>query len=340
LIGDQYYVMFLSGPTNPTDGSSIQNVQAFVLTLNANLGIGNVYYKDLGINNGFGGRLFTNGLDVNGDGYTDFVFFGYANSPTGSTTGWQGGIGKVNTNNTDATAALSPQNWTYDVTTYSNIATLPITSAVTAEQCFGLWYLYAGTGRYFFPEDNYIGSGSNYLMGMPFTCDQYNNHCADITSLNGSGAACTSRQSGTYGQAGWEYTLNAASGSYLQERMTSDPTISPGNKIYLTTSEPTSDPCGYGGQTRVWGLNCATGGAIADSSCSGYSVTDMTGTLYLQTSTGAIYQINAATSFTDAGTGDRSTQWFVGIPPENALPLAQSSTLIPPSGQLIQWIEK
>ena len=34
VSGDQYYVMFLSGPTNPKDGSSIQDVQAFVLTLN------------------------------------------------------------------------------------------------------------------------------------------------------------------------------------------------------------------------------------------------------------------------------------------------------------------
>ena len=55
LTGDQYYVMFLSGPTNPTDGSSIQDVQAFVLSLNANLTINSVYYKDLGIKNGFGG---------------------------------------------------------------------------------------------------------------------------------------------------------------------------------------------------------------------------------------------------------------------------------------------
>ena len=104
VSGDQYYVMFLSGPTNPMDGSSMQDVQAFVLTVNANLGIGSVYYKDFGstTKNGFGGRLFTNGLDVNGDGYTDFVFFGYSNPrpkrPTGS---WQGGIGKINTNNTN-----------------------------------------------------------------------------------------------------------------------------------------------------------------------------------------------------------------------------------------------
>ena len=106
-------------------------------------------------------------------------------------------------------------------------------------------------------------------MGMPFTCDQYNNNCGPTsTTLNNSASACTSLQKGTanLNQAGWQYTLDAASAdSYLSERMTTDPTISPGNKIYFTTSEPTSDPCGYGGQSRVWGLNCATGAAITDN---------------------------------------------------------------------------
>ena len=86
---------------------------------------------------------------MNGDGYTDFVFFGYANSPTGSSTGWQGGIGKINTNNTDTSAALNPQNWTYDVTTYGGLAEQPITAAVEAEQCLGTWYLYSGQGGTF-----------------------------------------------------------------------------------------------------------------------------------------------------------------------------------------------
>jgi type IV pilus assembly protein PilY1 len=348
--GDQYYVMFLSGPTIPSVGSSIQDVQAFVLSLNTNLGISSVYYKDLGSStaNGFGGRLFTNGLDVNGDGYTDFVFFGYANSPTGSTTGWSGGIGKVNTNNTDPTAALNPANWTYDVTSYSSIATQPITSQVAAEQCFGTWYLYAGAGRYFFQLDNYIGpsnSGLNYLMGIPFTCDQYNNGCTAVSSLNNSAGACSSLQQGQYSQAGWEYSLSAASGNFLIERMITDPTVyntstTPYNKVYMTTSQPASDPCSYGGQSRVWGLNCATGAAITDTSCSGYQVTDLNGTVYLQTSTGAINQITDSSSFTNTSTGNRATNWYVGMPPETSPPDVLPFGTQTKSGQLIQWIER
>ena len=292
LSGDQYYVMLLSGPTSGTDGSSIQDVQVFVLTLNAGnntgmapLAISSLYYKDLGATtkNGFGGRLFTNGLDVNGDGYTDFVFFGYANSTNGTSTDWTGGLAKVNTNNTSPSSALNPANWTYDITTYANIATLPITSKIAAMQCFNTWYLYGGTGRYFTSQDSYGFSSNggstysqNYLMGIPFTCDQFNNNCTAISALNSPSAiatACASSNGQTIASTlseGWEYTLDAAAadGSYLAERMITDPTIDPGttanpsNQVFFTTSEPTSDPCGYGGQSRVWVMNCATGARL------------------------------------------------------------------------------
>ena len=79
---------------------------------------------------------------------------------------------------------------------------------------------------------------------------------------------CTQLQNGNFNQAGWQINLDAASadGTFLAERMITDPTISPGNKVYLTTSEPTSNPCGYGGQSRVWGLNCATGALLSHRS--------------------------------------------------------------------------
>ena len=377
LSGDQYYVMFLSGPTSGTDGSSIQDVKVFVLTLNAGnnvglspLAISNVYYKDLGATtaNGFGGRLFTPGLDVNADGYTDFVFFGYANSANGTSTDWTGGIGKVNTNNTDTTLALSPANWTYDITTYANIATLPVTARVATMPCFNTNYLYAGTGRYFSSQDSYGFSSNggttyspNYLMAIPFTCDQYNHNCTSISSLNlltGNATVCSNVQQGAtaLGQAGWQIDLDAAAadGSYLAERLITDPTTDPGtttspqNQIYFITSEPTSNACGYGGQSRVWGMNCATGGPIATTQpCSGYSIpaSAQVGNLFLQTSTGAIYQINADQQFTGqgaggTGTGNRTTDWYVGMPPETSPPNVQPASPTTQTGQIIQWIEK
>lgn len=355
LTGDQYFVMFASGPTVASTGSSIQNAQLFVLSLDSNLAISSVYAKDLGnaAKNGFGGRLFTTGLDVNADGYTDFVFFGYGYSASGNTGDWKGGIAKINTNNTDPSLALSPANWTYDVATYSNIAQLPITAKVQAMNCFDHWYLYSGTGRYFFPMDDYGPSGQsgkNYLMGVPFTCDQYNNNCMpNINSLNDNKNACSNLHKGPsfLDQAGWLYTLNDAEtapdgSSYLRERMTTDPSISAGNKIFFTTEEPSGDACGYGGRTRVWGLNCATGAALSDQSCAGYTIDDkdLAGTIYLQTSTGAINKLDPASSFTDPSTGNRTSPWTAGIPPENAPPVVPPSTPSSKSGQLIYWIER
>jgi type IV pilus assembly protein PilY1 len=362
LAGDKYYVMFLSGPTQASDGSSVQDAKIFVLSLDSNLGISQVYYKDLtNATNGFGGRLFTNGLDVNGDGYTDFVFFGYSSdSSIGNVSGWSGGIGVVTTNSvctpqtsgscySDPNAALDPSNWIYDTSTFSNLAQLPITSQIGTEQCFGSWYLYAGTGRYFFPLDNYTGpanSGLNLIMGIPFNYSQQTGSYSSVSSpLNTtSTAACTALQNTSTDQEGWQITLDAGSGSYFNERMISDPVTASGtNEVFMITSEPSSSSCNYGGQTRVWGLNCATGAAIADTSCSGYAVSNIGGTLYLQTSTGAVNQINiggANNSFNISGTGDRTTQWYQGMPPETGATVVQPATAPSQKGQLIQWIER
>jgi type IV pilus assembly protein PilY1 len=228
--------------------------------------------------------------------------------------------------------------------------------------------LYGGSGRYFFPQDNYDGtanSGLNYIMGIPFTCDQLNNNCTGTVTLNNSTAACTNVQNASssgnnqnYGQAAWQYTLDGAlvtsTGTYLNERLTTDPTVSTvtgssaTDTVFMVTSQPTSNPCSYGGQSRVWGLNCATGAAISDTTCNGYVVPNVNqngsggggpGTLYLQTSTGAIYQINPNSSFKDTTTGNRTTQWFI-MPPENAAPMVQSPTVPNRTGQLIQWMER
>ncbi|MDA8305643.1 MAG: hypothetical protein M0Z81_02275 [Deltaproteobacteria bacterium] len=373
--GNRYYVMFLSGPTDAADGSSTQDLYAFVLSLDPKtLDIDSVYTQDFtGINNGFGGRLFTNGLDVvdppvNGlsdpNGYTDFVFFGYEYAPDGKTGSWKGGIAKVWTGNTDPSAALDPSQWTWDVTTYANLAQLPITAQVATETCFNnpttgmpQWYLYAGTGRYFYPLDAYGSNGQssvNYIMGIPFTCDQNNNNCGkpNLNSLNQNSDACSAlQQAGTtnLSGAGWLIDLDTppASSGYLYERAVTDPTTSEGNTIYFTTSEPTSNPCGYGGQSRVWGLNCATGGEISDNSCSGYVVNNSqyTGSIFLQTSTGAIETVNNPGTNGSGSNGSfngKTTGWYQGMPPESSpQKIAPStSTANIGAGQLIQWYEK
>ncbi|MGA2936668.1 MAG: hypothetical protein ABSF52_06150 [Syntrophobacteraceae bacterium] len=43
-------------------------------------------------------------------------------------------------------------------------------------------------------------------------------------------------------------------------------------------------------------------------------MTNLTGTLYLQTSTGVINQIDYASSFNDSTTSNRTTPWFACMP--------------------------
>jgi len=67
-------------------------------------------------------------------------------------------------------------------------------------------------------------------------------------------------------------------------------------------------------------------------SCPGYVVNNVSGTLLLQTSTGAVEQINPNTTFT---TGNPVTSWQTGVSPET------STTFVAPftgqAGIIIQW---
>ncbi len=374
LTGDQYDVMFLSGPTDPHDGSSIQNLQAFILKLDpATLRIDSVYQTDFknnggnSIANAFGGRLFTTGLDVDSDGYTDYVFFGYSSSPNGSASNWSGGIGFVytdayttsgQTNSIDPVNGVDPSKWTYDVKTYDNIPQVPITAQIATEPCWynldgsPLTYLFAGTGRYFFPMDNYGSNGNsgyNFIMGVPFTCNDVYQNCGspNVNSLNGNNDACSALTSATSAkdltQAGWLIDLAAATTNYGSERMITDPTTAPvgangGNVIYFTTTEPTNNPCGYGGETFLYGLNCATGSSIASTDCSNYVAPGTGGSIYIQTSTGAINAISSSTSFTQ--NNGRETQPISGIAPEGGAVFLPPGSTGGKTGQIIQWIEK
>ncbi|MDR3570216.1 MAG: VWA domain-containing protein [Syntrophobacteraceae bacterium] len=381
MTGNQYDVMFLSGPTNPADGSSALPLRVFVLKLNPiTLQIDSVTQKqtDTPIPNGFGGRLFTTGLSVGNDQYTDYVLFGYTSSTvttgaTSNSTTWGGGIGLVYTDATkssggatviDPINGVNPKYWAYDVNTFANVPQAPITSAIAAESCFAKTYLFAGSGKYFYGTDPDIPSSTNalnFMTGMPFTCDNLftASSCQSktLSSVNTGNACSTPDATGVANSGalnnGWVYYLPDASttANWLKERMITDPTPYPNaNIIYFTSTQPTSDPCSYGGQSEVWGFNCATGGAITDTSCgAGYTASTAMSDLYLQTSTGAIYNISTTGSSSSANppltfnkNGNRSTAYVVGTPPETGLPLSTQPPATGGSGtgQLMLWIER
>jgi hypothetical protein len=382
MTGNQYDVMFLSGPTNPYNGSSALPLRAFVLKLNPiTLKIDSVTQAltNQQVDNASGGRLFTTGFSVGTDTYTDYVAFGYTSSNS-TQTSWGGGVGLVYTGATnppvgststitpvvDGDKGRNPAYWTYDVKTFSNVPQAPITAQVANESCFGKTYLFAGSGKYFYGTDQDIPSGNsnvNFLTALPFTCDNLftatscQAHTLAAVSTS-SGNACTSAdtagvQSSSVLNNGWIYSLPDAdtTNNWLKERMITDPTTYPtAGLVFFTSSQPTSDPCSYGGRSEEWAFNCATGGPITDTSCgAGYTATSLLADLYLQTSTGAVYSISNSKSgssgnqpLTFSNNGGRSSQYVVGTPPESSLPLSTAPATGGGSGvgQMILWIER
>ena len=330
---DKKYVMFLSGPTD-YNGSAGQDLKIFVLELDDSFKVASTYTIDSSVSptlssfsDSFGGRLFTNGIDYDDNGTTDAVFFG-VNNKNGTT--WQGNLLLIRPNDGDPT--------TWDVEKVFNSAIEPITAKVEYMKCFDMNFIYFGTGRWFFKTDE---EGQNIndvekLYGVRIDDCLLNENC-NLNAAHNSSDMCSELESDNL--AAWKVDmLEPKDSDYFKERTITDPTPSDYNLIFFTTTQPSADLCKFGGRSRLWALNCATGGNIT-SSCPNdqYLIKNYGGTLLLQLSRGNIYDIGVKEeSFTQEG--GRATEWMTGIPPESSTPLAG----LPPGteGEIILWMEK
>ncbi len=339
----KYFVLFASGPTTYT-GKSTQDLQIYTLDLLTGAEV-NVYgdvASEMNINNAFGGRLFTDGLDLNNDGQTDFVFLGYTDQADGPYDKMQGGIIKI------YTGSYNPLLWDYD-TTFLTFATNPITAPIRAMKCFpdqlDFPYLYFGTGRYFTADDKTQTSTNdlNYLYGVPFIYNEKNERIvggSTINSANNANDISCDRVSGINTnpqQAAWKIELEAASGNFLRERCYSDPTTTDYNVVFFETAKPTDVVCESSGQSRTWVVNCASGQSIGSILCDGddedpedYKVDDLVFRYLVQLSGGDIQQYGTG-DFSDDGT----TDWSQGVPAEQGgLPIFPPGEIL---GQILYW---
>lgn len=330
---DKHYVMFASGPTNYR-GESKQGLRLFVLKLKNDGTIDQGYPKIIDssvdsvfspFNNSFGGRLFTEGIDYNQDGSTDFVYLGVSTNNGGV---WQGNVLMVKITNDD------PTKWTY--VKVFNSAIEPVISKVEYMRCFDMNYIYFGTGRWFYKEDE-PGQNSNdieHLYGVRIDDCIQNNNC-NINSSKNSNEVCTELVNNNNLSAAWKLDLDPAGGGYYKERMISDPALGDAyNLVFFSTTEPNGDPCSFGGRSRLWGLNCATGGSLT-SSCNGqYEPETFNQVVLLQLSKGNIEGVGGS----DFGSNGASA-WFTGITPETA-PIIPPPPVSVRSGEILLWIEK
>jgi type IV pilus assembly protein PilY1 len=310
----------------------------------------------------FSGRLFTEGVDIDGDGYDDYLFVGY--SRVNKDRKWEGGIIAIRTKGDN------PDDWEVDTYTYlkdedDKTKINPITSKILVSQCFPeefaqfytgdkkvpkVFFLYFGTGKWLFKEDDKTEYEVNYLYGLPVKCfsEKDGVKCDIITDNTKDSPEGVCKEADKHSLAGWRKELEASNSSssyykekviYYKEKVISDPVdVTDKGVVLFVTIQPTKDVCGFGGHSRIWGLNCATGGSMfegcPESQGGAFQPSEVAGTVLLQLSTGNIEQVTSS-SFDEEG----KTDWYEGIASSEAPPFI-STPAGSVVGRLLLWLER
>ncbi len=324
-IGEQgkngrWFVMFASGPTGPISnneflGRSDQNLRLFVLDLTTGSLLSTI---ETGITTAFGGSLLNSVLDLNDDYQDDVLYIPYSKW---NGSAWTGGLLRFNLMNINIDNPDFSNRWSRVIDVSGPITSAPVflRSRVSHE----LW-LYFGTGRYFYKTDDL--SGRRRIYGIKELCysaqtDNINPTCTASISESDLNDSTTSEPSNVTN--GWYIRLDCAStdisgdcpynapSGYGAERVITIPLASPAGVVFFTTFSPTSDLCGYGGNSYIWAVNYKTGGNPWASALLGKAL--------LQLSTGEIREIELKSAFTERGTGGgggRRSIGFFGVPPQ------------------------
>lgn len=275
---DGRFLIFGNGPSD-YKGHTSKDLKYFVLSLDSNYRISGTTILNPNIQRAFSGKLFTEGIDVNGDGQTDFVLAGYNQTqPSGNNS--QGGVVVIHIKSN------SPNGWDLNKT-YLNFAQNTIISKVVSGSCFGKPYIFFGSGRHFYPGDNEGTPGNNdenYIWGIPFGCDVVNGCSGTINSAHSitlTDDPCSALQDNVTGtgnniarETGWKYPLEVGNGTYLKEKVIIDPVVFKGQVAIIVSNKYKTDPCTMESTSKIWMLNCATGRSVNTTNiCSGYEVT-------------------------------------------------------------------
>ncbi|WP_156919078.1 hypothetical protein [Hippea sp. KM1] len=343
--GYNYYVMFASGPTN-YNGEVGQKLRLFVLRLKDDFTISSTYTinvsDELGLGNAFGGRMSKYGVLDDSRWYetTKAVFFGVVYKDGDN---WKGNVVGVKIDDDN------PANWTIFKLFSNPIG--PVIVPISYYKCnvggSKKGFLYFGSGRYFFRDDDPGKDDSDIerLYGIKIEACLESDGDTDCTL--GSSALHTSENSCSYVDDtlyGWYQDLDPKGDGYNKERDITGTTVSSMDAVFFTTTEPTSDICGFGGRSRMWGMNCATGESLVHQTCN--LTGRIVGTLLLQTSVGKITKFDmdinpqnptgGSNPFTKKN--DKATDWTVGTAPPNRSAIVERPTRNP--AEILYEIER
>ena len=283
----RWFAVFASGPTGSIDcsscqfqGKSDQNLKLFVVDLNAVPPLtqgGNYWVIDTGIPSAFGGNMSGAGIDtdrwnMSASGFYEdnALYLGYTGK-AGDGTWTNGGVLRLLTRENP-----DPSQW---VTSKVIDGIGPVTGAVSRLQDRGnhsLW-LYFGTGRYFFNQDDMPAGRSLFGVKEPCYVGMAGGMVVDsLPEDNVSVTACSTRTPLTLsdlsnmtdstspgpGAHGWWIGLDAAAGTFGSERLTANPAALTGGAVSFTSFKPSSVPCQQGA-SYLWVVKYDSGGSAA-----------------------------------------------------------------------------
>ncbi|MCD6262392.1 MAG: hypothetical protein J7J52_05165, partial [Deltaproteobacteria bacterium] len=325
-----WYVVFASGPDN-YNGEVHQPLYLYVLdlktgTLKRKIQLSGTADSVLGNINAFAGRFFESQTDLGKNYSDDVLYFGY----TYKGSSWDGGILRLVTGNDPDVSHWKVSKLIDGVG--------PVTSGVSRLEDTGngnLW-VYFGEGRYFTSDDDKDANRTIYGVKDPCygdiltggtdatSCETSvtKTNLTDVTDIND-----VPQSPPPYG---WYINLESSSGGYGAERVITDPVATVNGWVFYTTFMPTSDICGFGGNTYMWMVNYDNGGVPQN----------VGGVIFVQVSTGVIKKIELSKEFgTGKGAkgGRRLTTPIAGAPS----PSSGITVIVPPKPlkSLIQWRE-
>ncbi|WP_224981722.1 pilus assembly protein [Geomonas agri] len=327
-----WYVVFASGPTGQIDtnsnqfkGQSNQTLKFFIVDLRTGALLRTI---DTGIANAFAGSLLGGPIDAdrwnsyaNGDYQDDAIFVGYTKKNTSTNTWTDGGVIRITTKESN-----NVNNWTWSYVVQDTGPVVTAISRLQDRKNKNLW-LYFGSGRYYYRAGTDIDdfSSQRSIYGIKDPCyntdalpgNVYDKNCT-ATVTSGITDQSTSISS-TVGAGGWKIDLDLSSNGFGAERVVTDAVALTNGTIFLTSFQPTADPCGFGGNSFLWALGYDTGGRPSDAALAGKAL--------IQLSTGEFKEVDLAQAF---GSGAarlmrRSGVPMTGKPPADAFPIVSKS---------------
>jgi type IV pilus assembly protein PilY1 len=345
-VGDKskngkWFAVFASGPTGPIDTAhqqflarSNQPLRFFIVDIATGTLVRTITTT---ITNAFAGSMIGGSIDTDrgnplssGNYQDDAIYVGYvqANSDpiTSSTTWTNGGVVRLttastsNTESDDPNDASNPWKWSkviYDIG--------PVTTQIARLQDKknkNLW-LYFGTGRYYYRQGGTLDDfdGPRALYGIKEPCYNTTANPGDIIDKTCTAARTETltNQSGTPSATtgvGWVINLDGATTDYGAERVVTDTVALTNGAVFFTSFMPTTDPCGFGGNSYMWGVKYDTGGQLPEAALQQKAL--------IQLSTGEFKQQDLSTALTDKSRRRMGTP-MTGKPPTDAPPILSKS---------------